>query len=374
MTQTDSVIDWLRVVCSALSARQLYRGDHPRVRDALASIESASQRVLGDAEHASLFMIEGRLVCNDETIAGAGPLADKVFGALAACGHDRLTILPGITSAELDGFVSALATPGRDGERPPLRSTPHLRLSVLDAPRAASSARGSAGGSAIDAGLVASLWATIDSARVLDGDLLERTLTPLLHVVASSDSDGLPLASASHHDAYTSIHIANVAVLTMALAEAAGVPESGLRQIGVAALLHDIGKTKIPASILNGSGRLSPSDLALVRQHPEIGARMLMATPGMPPLAAIVAFEHHVQADGGGYPDVPAGWRVNPASAMTHIADVYDALRSDRPYRAALDHDTIRTLMIRDRGTVFVPELLDAFFDEIVPRTDAVVA
>jgi len=89
----------------------------------------------------------------------------------------------------------------------------------------------------------------------------------------------------------------------------------------------------------------------------------------VPELAPIVAFEHHIQADGGGYPKVPGGWRVNLGSAITQVADVYDALRSNRPYRAGLPRERIAEIMTRDAGTVFDRTLVGIFLDRVMPRT-----
>jgi len=200
-------------------------------------------------------------------------------------------------------------------------------------------------------------------------EAVEKVLTPLVDIVRRDDGALLPLAALRSHDEYTATHITNVAVLTMALAQAIGYSDAAVRMIGIGALLHDVGKMKIPADILTAPGRLTAEQHVLVRRHPEIGARMLLETPGVSQLAVIVAYEHHLQADGGGYPSVPSGWRINLASEMTHVADVYDALRTHRPYRAGLDHLTIIEMMQRDRGTVFSEALLDIFLARVVPRT-----
>jgi putative nucleotidyltransferase with HDIG domain len=367
-TSHDRVMDWLRALSAALSTRQLYRADHPRVCDAVAAIVAASDRLTGGADSTSLLMIEGRLIHDGEAITGAGPMASRVFEALAACGCDRMTIARGVTPTEIDALVTALASAGRDAARdgsPRLASTTHLTFSILDV-GSAPAARASSPAST-DRLRLMDVWRAIDGERAVDADALEGVLAPLVDATSHAGAP-LPLATIEHHDEYTATHITNVAVLTMALAEAMGVPAPAIRQIGVAALLHDIGKMKVPASILNASGPLTADDLQVMRRHPEIGAQMLMTTPGLPPLPAIVAFEHHLQADGGGYPAVPSGWRINPASAMTHVADVYDALRTHRPYRAALDHEKIVDLMTRDRGTVFAADILDVFFERVVPR------
>ncbi len=91
---------------------------------------------------------------------------------------------------------------------------------------------------------------------------------------------------------YTVTHITNVATLAMALADALGLDDRFVRDLGTAALLHDVGKLEVPVEILNCPTRLNDQQLALMRRHPEDGARILMAAPGVPDLAIIVAFEH----------------------------------------------------------------------------------
>ncbi len=95
---------------------------------------------------------------------------------------------------------------------------------------------------------------------------------------------------------------------------------------------------------------------------------MLMGAGRLPDLAAVVAFEHHLQFDGGGYPAVPAGWKTHVASEITHVADVYDALRSDRPYRQGLPPETAAQMMNADSGRVFDPYILKVFFEQVAPR------
>ena len=99
---------------------------------------------------------------------------------------------------------------------------------------------------------------------------------------------------------------------------------------------------------------------------------MLFSTAGTPELAVVVAFEHHLRFDGSGYPEVPSSWKTSLASAITQVADIYDALRSDRPYRKGLERDRIIAMMAADAGTHFDPVLLAAFFDRVVPRAAGV--
>ena len=155
----------------------------------------------------------------------------------------------------------------------------------------------------------------------------------------------------------------------MGLSEAIDLPPSVVHDVGIAALLHDVGKLKVPTHILNKPDRLTDDEFTAIKSHPEEGSRMLFTTPGVPELAIIVAYEHHIKCDGGGYPAVPKTWRPNLASAITQVADIYDALRTDRPYRRGLDRDTIMRMKVADAGTHFDADLLHAFYSLVIPRT-----
>ena len=95
---------------------------------------------------------------------------------------------------------------------------------------------------------------------------------------------------------------------------------------------------------------------------------MLVNTPGVPEVAVIVAYEHHIRADGGGYPRVPRGWRLNLASRVVQLADVFDALRTNRPYRAGMPLPKIIELIKSEVGTFFDADLVKVFFEDVVSR------
>jgi putative nucleotidyltransferase with HDIG domain len=332
-------LDWLRQMNSAISVRHLYPADHPRAVAVIRSLEAATFRLTTDHAEVSLFVVEGRLACNGDLVPGTDDMTARTFDPLRAKGYDRLTLRRGVSSQELGRLAGALAGRG-DGQDAALQSSENIRLSVLDPTQRRWVINDTFDGSLHASAELSEIWRHIDETRTLKLDAVEKVITPLVEIVRREDGM-LPLAALRAHDEYTATHITNVAVLTMALAQAVGLPDAAVRMIGVGALLHDIGKMKIPADILTAPGRLTAEQHVLVRRHPEIG----------------------------GYPSVSSGWRINPASEMTHVADVYDALRTHRPYRAGLDHATIIEMMQRDRSTVFPEALLDVFLSRVVPRT-----
>ena len=134
-----------------------------------------------------------------------------------------------------------------------------------------------------------------------------------------------------------------------------------LRAIAAAALLHDVGKLAIPEQILNKPGPLTPEEYAYVQRHSVIGADLLASVPFNGPLALIVR-HHHESWDGSGYPDRLRGKDIPVGARVLAIVDCYDALTSDRPYRAALSHQCALSMIAERRGTMYDPAITDAFF------------
>jgi HD-GYP domain-containing protein (c-di-GMP phosphodiesterase class II) len=162
-------------------------------------------------------------------------------------------------------------------------------------------------------------------------------------------------------DDYTVAHSLNVCVLVVAQARRMGLPEPTLRDVGLAALLHDVGKEMIPAEILAKSGKLDEWEFAKVSLHPALGATHLRKLSLGTDLPMIVSFEHHMRYDRTGYPEARFPDPLHPASLMTQVADVYDALRTYRPYREKFDKETALSILRDGRGTEFDPRCLDDF-------------
>jgi putative nucleotidyltransferase with HDIG domain len=163
------------------------------------------------------------------------------------------------------------------------------------------------------------------------------------------------------HDEYTFTHMVNVAILAMAQARSLGIEGLALRALGMAALLHDVGKVRTPLEVLNKPGALTPSERAIMRRHPVEGAAILRASRDIPRLAPIVAFEHHLRADGQGYPDGVRRVPINLGTVLCSIADAYDAMRSTRVYQPATPADRIMEIMVHNNGAQFDPNLVRRF-------------
>lgn len=161
-------------------------------------------------------------------------------------------------------------------------------------------------------------------------------------------------------DAYTQGHCVRVADLGGALARRLGWDERRLFWFRVGALLHDVGKIDIPPEILNKPGRLTSEEWALMRSHPEAGVELLSGID-FPEDVIPIVLSHHEKWDGSGYPHGLSGESIPLAARVLGLADVYDALVTDRSYKKGFPHEEALAIMRRDAGTHFDPELFVEF-------------
>jgi putative nucleotidyltransferase with HDIG domain len=193
---------------------------------------------------------------------------------------------------------------------------------------------------------------------MVEADAVVRSLSIAMH---AEQAMVLPLLELKEFDQYTTTHSMNVSVLAMALGEFLELGGATVRALGVAGLLHDLGKVCIPRDILIKPGKLSEAERNVVRDHPVVGARMLLASPDPMHLAAIVAYEHHIMLDGGGYPTLHDARGAQYASRLVHICDVYDALRTNRPYRQAWESERAIDYIESRAGVEFDPSIARSF-------------
>jgi HD-GYP domain-containing protein (c-di-GMP phosphodiesterase class II) len=161
-------------------------------------------------------------------------------------------------------------------------------------------------------------------------------------------------------DHVTGDHVERVRSMSLRVGRTLNLNSDALRQLEFGAVLHDVGKIGSPDAILGKAGPLTPSEFATMRDHPIIGRRILEGVSFLAPaLPAVEA--HHERWDGTGYPHGLAGEAIPLAGRIVAVVDAFDAMTSDRPYRAGLSVETARAELIAGKGTQFDPAVVDAF-------------
>ncbi|BCR03753.1 HD family phosphohydrolase [Desulfuromonas versatilis] len=367
--QRADLMDFIRHLVTAMATATLYSPQHrqvSRLREAaLASLRDA----LNAGPDISLMLVDEELIFDGTPLTTSMHVV-KLTQAMKARGLGHLKIRQGIGDEEVMRLITQLAkSADADTE---LISTEYLRFGKVQV-RFGQSGEGEWEGAEILA--IPELGEIPDEERFRFEELYDEArrhnklnvkgiseiVTSFIQTFSREADPLLTLAPLRALDEYTFTHSTNVCVLNLAQAMAMGISGARLHDIGIAAMLHDIGKVFIPEEILNKAGKLDETEWELMQQHPLKGAQHLLDTPGVPRLAVVTAFEHHLKYDFTGYPKVAAGWEQNLCSQMTTISDVFDALRTKRAYRGAMDYEKISAILLEMAGTELHPTLTRNF-------------
>ncbi len=202
-----------------------------------------------------------------------------------------------------------------------------------------------------------------DRIKSLDGvevRFAERAVSSLVNEMLEDPRALVSLTKLKDADAYTFTHSVNVSILAIYLAMHSGLIDD-LELIGTAALLHDIGKMSIPLSILNKPSALTSQEQKQIMAHPQMGVDLLKKSGGFPGEIVRAVLDHHEKYCGIGYPNRRNGSSISRHARVISIADVYDALTTDRPYRKAMDPREAMLLMTGHMSKSFEPVLLKEF-------------
>ena len=358
--------DLARRFAAALRGCQLYASDHPLHQRNIDQLLDALTRLFDERPSIALGVVGDQVVVADTPLPRAAANLGELLRRLRTSGIERVGVDRGVTRTELDEFIGAVAslTERRDVGTDALRAFPHISVGRIAAETAAT-------GVSRDIVEIKRLYD--DAARAaediyestrVDGrpelNVARQTVQGLAESVAQNRTALVALTAMKNYDNYTFTHMVNVAILTMAQARALGLEGPRLREFGLSALMHDIGKVRTPLEVLQKTSRLNDDEFAMMKRHVVDGAEILRQTPEMPIMAPTVAFEHHLRIDGTGYPNVKRP-SLNLATMLTSIADVYDAMRSQRAYQQAFPTDRILAVMKRNDGTQFDQNLVRRF-------------
>ncbi|HEY0591114.1 MAG TPA: HD domain-containing phosphohydrolase [Thermoanaerobaculia bacterium] len=364
-------------ITAGVNARTLYSGAHPSVAIAADRIAKRVESILAARERDSLTF----LIVGDELLLDQEPLRnDTLFQrhfvqSLKRGAVERLTLARGLTPEECLTFVDAMAN------RLAPQSTPHLIVGRVDMSFADEGTKKATGDSQglsseqIDRAREAFTRFRHDRSVALTQ--LEEVIAGLVESLSRSTRSMLPLANLKDHDEYTFIHSVNVSIMVMAMGRWHGFPTDQVQAMGMAAMLHDIGKLSVPLDILNKPGKLEGDEWATMSGHAEKGAWSLAQMPASPRLAITVAYEHHLRYDlQPNYPILKFPRRPALVSQMTSIADTFDAICTIRPYQKAQSREAALQIIRRRAGTFHDPFLVANFelmLREIFPPPEQAV-
>lgn len=208
---------------------------------------------------------------------------------------------------------------------------------------------------------VLSMFQEARMGKLVDPSGALRLVDEISDSVARNASALISLARLKTADDYTYMHSVAVCAMMMALARQLDLDEAQVRSVGLAGLMHDLGKALMPLELLNKPGKLTDEEYALMKEHPREGHRLLESLADVDPVVLDVCLHHHEKFDGSGYPDRLAGEQISLHARMGAICDVYDAITSNRPYKQGWDPAQSLHKMAEWSGGHFDPRVFQAF-------------
>jgi len=194
--------------------------------------------------------------------------------------------------------------------------------------------------------LVKGFMEEVTFGRAINVEIAKTVVAKCVQSVIKSPDALMWLTQLKSKDEYTSQHSMNVCVYSIALGRQINLSKEKLEDLGLCGMMHDMGKIKIPQEVLNKPGRFEPKELAIMQSHAALGAQLLMSSERMPGCVIDTAYAHHERLDGTGYPRGLIAQNIHPYTRIISIADVYDAVISDRVYRKGKTHlETINILI-----------------------------
>lgn len=184
---------------------------------------------------------------------------------------------------------------------------------------------------------VVSMFQEARMGKTVDAATAQSLVEEISDSVSRNASALISLARLKTADDYTYMHSVAVCAMMIALARQLGLDDVQTRSAGLAGLLHDLGKARMPMEVLNKPGKLTDAEFAIIKSHPVEGHRLLLAMGNVDPIALDVCLNHHEKVDGSGYPKGLKDAEISLFAKMGAVCDVYDAITSNRPYKAGWD-------------------------------------
>lgn len=375
----DNIKRLVATLMATISNCSLYSKDHASVDELIKRSLSILNELFTKNESVEIMFIENDLVINKLSIKDKGIHETNLLKRFKRKGMSMVVFLKGLTSAELREFIADISLQSRE-----IRSYSHIKTGTV--------------GVNIDFKRIIEDKADIDlenedtiklsSEQVMKMKEVYLGLSPYKKLKTTVLEDIVAnfifafkkkinilnlISSVRDGDEHTYVHATNVAALSMLQAESFGLMDELLYDIGIASLLHDVGKLFISRDILEKSGDLSEDEWEEIKRHTLYGARYLLKVNGLTRLAPIVAFEHHMRYDGEGYPVLgDKNKRQHICSQIVAISDFYDLIKNSRPYSERWQIEEILMVMNEKAGTEFNPLLLNNFTKLIINALDGI--
>jgi HD-GYP domain-containing protein (c-di-GMP phosphodiesterase class II) len=355
---------FIRLLTTAAANAALYNLEHIQVARLCRQAMEELLTLFNSHQNITLKIIEDQLIFDNKPVK-SNLAVQRLIKALEQYSISHLQIDPGVYSEELLGLINTLSK--RPERHVDLMESEHIHYSQVEVRyRSQENSLRSTDLLLTDiankeADRYMDLYQAAQNHKPINISNVAEIVNGFVNAFSEHSEAFLAIAPLRSMDEYTYTHSTNICLLNLAQARQLGIEGQQLNDIGIAAMLHDVGKMFISPGILSKTEQLTDAEWQEMQQHPRLGAEYLLATPGVPRLAVVTAYEHHMRYDGKGYPQPNRPWQMNLCSHMTAISDTYDAMRTQRSYEESLELDEIINIMLDLAGNKLHPQLTYSF-------------
>jgi hypothetical protein len=357
----EKVRDLITDLMAAATAVSLYGEGHPRARQRMEALHLALTELLDRFDDMLLLAVTGNeLFVDGRPFTRLARQSSRLVQRLRHTGVEYVSFKAGVTEEELLALVQALAA----SQPPPWRRQPHVAVGRL----AYALPRGAAGSTeasrpfsgAVPAirervALLAEAFDSLASGSALPTEHFDLIARSIVARLADEPNPLLQLAPWQGAEAWLAVHSHNVGVMAAGLSGLAGLPAASCHDMALAGLFHDVGKAFRSIELVERELKLAGDEIELVIDHPRMGLEILLACEGVPEVATVVAYEHHLGFNAAGYPPLRHRRRPHPAAQLVAVADAFDYLTTARVALGSIRPDDIVPWIAERQETLFDP-------------------
>jgi len=366
----------LRALASAKQKSRIFPAGHPYAQEAAQVLLEVLHDTMGTSQHLHIHCIHDEVYLNGALLARESVQYSELIEGLTGIGINSLSFNREASIDELAAFLGLLQNKREDIEKEggwvPVISKKGIKgvkvnrfvafqPGLLTSDNMAKASRISREAYRTSMMAVMEAFADTREGSVMNVNFVEEVVRFLMGIVAENESTIFGMKHIKATDDYTFYHSVNVAIVSLLIASHLRMGPEDLALLGVSALLHDIGKVNIPSELITKPAALTDEERRVFESHPVEGAKILLNQADLNRVAVRVALEHHMRVDKQGYPRIKLEGELHPYSRIVEIADVFDALTSDRAYRRAFLPDRAMEILLAGRGTHVDDRLMKLF-------------
>lgn len=375
----QQLIDSARTAFQFLSAilknATIYPEAHPFLLTSADKLIAKVEELLVGRKEVAFYLVGGELFFETLSVPIDQSLS-LIMEQFTSRGIGGIIVKPGVTQTELTHFASLMMnketaffiSPGNINEVMAHEGISHIefhRVLLVDKKAGGVIKEGKKKAAEIFMDAIDTVKEIVHAAhldKTINMRKMNTTVQTLVDNILEDRDAFMGLTSIKMYDEYTFAHSVNTSILAVSLGTFLSFEKPQVAALGVAGLLHDIGKVSLPLEIINKPGKLSEEEWEVIKRHPIEGALILSDVPGVTKLAMVAAFEHHQHGDVRGYPRIDETLKQHPFSQIVSMADAYDAITAARVYYSVrTPPDQAIRILLRQRGIDFHPVLVKTF-------------